>query len=74
VLAEGGGIGQEPHAARQAARKRTEFAAHTLDLLDDQPPVLQKALACGRQAYAAPVARQQGHAEGGLHAANTGAR
>jgi hypothetical protein len=49
MLAECSGIRQQPNAARQAARETAKVAAHPLDLLDDQPRVLDKALTCGRR-------------------------
>jgi hypothetical protein len=74
VLAEGRGVGQHPHGAGEAAGMHAQFALQGFDLPQNEPCMVDDALAGRGQRHAAPVARQKGDAELLLHAADALAR
>lgn len=73
VLGQGRGVAQQAHLALMPLRVLTQVELQALDLLGDEPGMLQQCLPGGRGADTSAIAQQERNAQGRLHGTNPGA-
>ena len=73
MFAKGRRVGEDTNAAGQPSGKAAKFAAHALDLLNDDTSMIDEALPCRSQFDAATIALQKINSEHLFHPPDTSA-